>query len=92
MSLKALDVAAGVWCPAWHARGSLPSFGAACCHCGRSIAQPESTRGMNAACIYCGWARGDVPAIEAEPPGAVERPLTHDVASAMWAAFEGGRP
>lgn len=57
-------------CMPWHGRGVFqpePEHGGRCCFCSRDIAVPESARGKNNACIYCGMDRGFIPEQEIEP-------------------------
>jgi hypothetical protein len=66
--LRLVPVTAAIFCPAWGCAMTLePVHGARCCWCGREVAAPETARGLNVGCIYCGLDRGLLPAVEIEP-------------------------
>ena len=66
--LSLVKVKAGVYCMPWHVRGAEREavHGGRCCYCEREISVPDSKRGWNAACCYCGLERGELPMTEAE--------------------------
>lgn len=67
--VRIVPVKAAAYCMPWHARGfeTEDVHGARCCYCDQSIAAPESARGKNVSCIYCGMDRNEIPAVEIEP-------------------------
>jgi hypothetical protein len=69
-SLSILPPSPAVFGPAWHARWPFDGeilVGAVCCFCDRSIAIPQKSAHLTAACIYCGFDRGLTPEEEIEP-------------------------
>lgn len=76
VSLQIIPVTPAGFCMPWHARGYEQDtvHGGSCCWCAREIAVPNTHKGLHVACIYCGFDRGLLEAVEKAPDWMEDTP------------------